>query len=341
MANRRSKAILVLLGSIGIAIAVSFWGLTYNTGELIIESSVTPFVINGMYDQPETCELAVCVFVVKPKIYNLEFSSENYTNETAEAFLKRGQTLRLSYEPEKIPEITEYQNSSLTIKNLLYLEDGENGSTDIFLRDGNETDQKITNFAGDQPIKLISDKGSRYALAITEAGDYVEIDLEAKRKKIVKIPKTMTETRLIGEKWLIWQENNQFYIGEYDYPPKDKNKLRIESIDHIVGLDKKTAILISKANLDPENQKTASGNNLISLLGKSNEADELATELGKEGQYRIYKLNLDTGETSYIMDLPEEINSTQFELRKEYQTDLTPLILLETPKDIWRLGINR
>jgi hypothetical protein len=331
MLNRRSKAILVLLGSIFVALGVSFWGLKYNTGELIIESSVVPFTIKGMYDDPVLCELKVCVYEVKPKIYQLSFENPDFTAQNAEAILGRNQELRLRYEPEKIPSLIPYKTSTLTYKNLLYLEDGAKNSTDVLLRSTNEElVGKITNFAGSQPLDLWTDQGHQYALVTTEDLTYVELNLAKKRKRVVEPEAKMTNLRLVGKDQLVWSEGSFVYIGEYGFPPKSKELLKIANTDQISSIDSEDAYLISKENLASGGVGEGETSDLLTALSKSNDAKELSAEIAKSGSYKLYKLNLETKAITFLKELSELPAETKVTIRKEYdRNDLTPIFIIE------------
>ena len=329
--NKMRPGLVLLLTGV-LAVGISYWGLAYNQGSLQITSPVLPVTISGMYDMPVECDQTLCTYKVKPRVYNLNLSANGYTSTTAAASVKRGKTTKTTYEPLPVPKFTKDQTES-TYDDLIYVTTTGQETT-LWQRDL-ISDQQITTLADAEITQIYAETANPIVLIKTDGGTLIEINLLSARKKEVKLPFAKDHFKLLGKKWMTWNEDTQFYYAPFGYTLDNRLSLPIKSSDHIVSKNDQTAYFISQIPLAEAN--TEANNALVELFNITSDSAEIdASKVDDDQPYLLYRIDLLADKITYL-DKLEWTGKDELTLIKSYtRSDLAPVILVKVNKDIYK-----
>lgn len=296
MVSKHNKAKLILLATVVAGALITYWGLAFNEGELIIESEHLPVTITGMYDDVVTCNQPSCSYAVKPRVYDLALAVEGYTTDRRAISVRRNRTTTATYEAIAVPTLTPAEPTAHYTQ-LLYATLEPNGRTDLWQR-ALISDQKVTSLESAGRVNIREADANPKAVVETADGVLIEVDLVEQTKRVVAVPEAWEEWKLLGQKWVVWREGGRYFWAPFSYKPEDKRALAITSLDHIIAADDDTAWILSQSELDIDLSP-----NLKTIVDLFEQEQNGGTVSPDTTPFRWYQLDLAKDQTKLLTEL--------------------------------------
>lgn len=245
----RANPKLVLIGSILISLAIAYWGIAFNKATIKVESNLDSYQVE-ISESKNVCKQKVCSFKVKPRSYTVLVNSIGYTELELEIKLERGETYNISYEPIKLPEITE-ADTNMEEYIPAQLRRDSSGEQNLWI-DLGETlgEEKITRFPNPLLSADISVSPSLSVAMIADSENYWLVDVVSKSKVNFNfsLDSNPDGIRLITDELAVIKVNSEYKI--YNIITGDSSGFPIEDINHVIADNSETIVVISKNQLD-------------------------------------------------------------------------------------------
>jgi hypothetical protein len=292
----RQRALFYTVGVLMIT-AITFWGVKFNTGNLVVTGPTSGFQV--LVDGQEYECTGKCDLELKPRAYEIEIKKENYNSLNRKVFLTRGENEKVLYSPTFKPtfENTDYEAPD---KNFGFVQDDNllfqvNGLTVSTFRE--ELKSPKATLSIDQKFAFIWSDQS--------VVDYYLIDVANQTRTKIKLDNSNyefqnpTKFRLLTKDLLLLETDKLYFVSLKE---KIYKQIPAKTVEHAGYINNKLVFLTNQSLTSDEDSAISQ---LTTLIDK--DENEIGAELNLNPS-KLYSYDLESNTYEFLSELPEQLN---------------------------------